>query len=99
MVPFVIVVLFTAAVDFYRVETKPVVMILDAETKTKLKEWTGFIEPDLLLDRVTAFVGATYPVLLRTSQPATLPAQQYPAELVPAVQRSWTLPRGRRNSV
>ncbi len=32
-------------------------MILDAETKTKLKEWTGFIEPDLLVDHVTAFVG------------------------------------------
>lgn len=58
-------------VNFYRVASKPVVMILDAETKTKLKEWVGFIEPDLLVDNVTAFVG-TY-LQSRVLQPARQP--------------------------
>ena len=71
-------------VNFYQVETKPVVMILDAETKTKLKEWTGFVEPDLLVDNVTAFVGtAGQPVV-------TCPVRQIPADLVRA--------RGRRGA-
>ena len=63
-------------VNFYRVETKPVVMILDAETKTKLKEWTGFIEPDLLLDHVTAFVGTAAASSCQACEPATFSVWQ-----------------------
>ena len=42
--------------NYYQVTKKPVVIILDAETKSKLKEWEGFVEPDTLLDHVTSFV-------------------------------------------
>ena len=39
-----------------QVGTLPSVMILDADTRAKLKEWEGHIEPDVLLDQTTAFV-------------------------------------------
>jgi len=42
--------------QFYKVGTLPSVMILDADTRAKLKEWEGYIEPDVLLDQTTAFV-------------------------------------------
>lgn len=51
-------------------------MILDAETKTKLKEWTGFIEPDLLLDHVTAFVGTAPASSWHAREQATCPIWQ-----------------------
>ena len=42
--------------QFYGVTKRPVVMILDADTRAQLKQWSGFVEPDVLLDRVTSFV-------------------------------------------
>jgi hypothetical protein len=44
--------------QFYRVDSRPTTMILDADTRAKIKQWDGFVEPDVLLDQVTSFVEA-----------------------------------------
>ena len=44
--------------QFYQVNKRPTVMILDADTRAQLKQWDGFVEPDVLLDQVTSFVEA-----------------------------------------